>query len=132
MIAFKFLAAGARAPFTGYRWPAPGAWVSAPAGYEPDSAMVDDNAFAVYADRAGQIWIGTYSKGLQRLDPNTGVFGAPILFGKKSESQIRVITQLSDGAMKRVDLSFTPPPVHIDGGPCCKPYGAPPARRRLV
>lgn len=32
MIAFKFLAAGALAPFTGYRWPAPRAWVSAPAG----------------------------------------------------------------------------------------------------
>jgi methyl-accepting chemotaxis protein len=61
--------------------------------------VADDNAFAVYADRAGQVWIGTYSKGLQRVDPNTGVFSAPILFGKKNESQIRVITQLSDGAM---------------------------------
>jgi methyl-accepting chemotaxis protein/ligand-binding sensor domain-containing protein len=68
--------------------------------YTPkNSAMADDNAFAVYADRAGQIWIGTYSKGLQRLDPNTGVFSAPILLGKNRESQIRVITQLSDGAM---------------------------------
>jgi methyl-accepting chemotaxis protein/ligand-binding sensor domain-containing protein len=64
-----------------------------------NSGMADDNAFAVYADRAGQIWIGTYSKGLQRVDPNTGVFSAPILFGKKNESQIRVIQQLSDGAM---------------------------------
>jgi len=64
-----------------------------------NSAMADDNAFAVYADRAGQVWVGTYSKGLQRVDPNTGVFSAPILFGKKNESQIRVITQLSDGAM---------------------------------
>ena len=64
-----------------------------------NSGMADDNAFAVYADRAGQVWIGTYSKGLQRVDPNTGVFSAPVLFGKKNESQIRVITQLSDGAM---------------------------------
>lgn len=37
MIAYKFLAAGARGPFTGFRWPAPagsrpGAWVEAPDG----------------------------------------------------------------------------------------------------
>jgi hypothetical protein len=31
-IAYKFLAQGSVSPFTGYRWPAPGAWVSAPAG----------------------------------------------------------------------------------------------------
>ena len=30
MIGFKFLAAGARAPFTRFRWPSPGSWVSAP------------------------------------------------------------------------------------------------------
>ncbi len=28
--AFKFLAPGAVSPFTGFRWPAPGTWVSAP------------------------------------------------------------------------------------------------------
>jgi len=64
-----------------------------------NSGMVDDNAFAVYADADGKIWIGTYQKGLQRVDPATGAFSAPITFGKKGESQIRVITQLSDGAM---------------------------------
>jgi hypothetical protein len=30
VIAYKFLAEGAVAPFTGFRWPGPGAWVSAP------------------------------------------------------------------------------------------------------
>lgn len=30
MIGFKFLAAGARAPFTRFQWPSPGGWVSAP------------------------------------------------------------------------------------------------------
>jgi methyl-accepting chemotaxis protein/ligand-binding sensor domain-containing protein len=64
-----------------------------------NSAMADDNAFSLYTDRAGQIWIGTYQKGLQRVDPATGAFSAPILFGKKNESQIRVITQLADGTM---------------------------------
>lgn len=34
MIAFKFLAAGAVSPFTGFRWPAPGTWVGAPPGRE--------------------------------------------------------------------------------------------------
>jgi hypothetical protein len=31
VIAFKFLAKGAVAPFTGFRWPGPGVWVGAPA-----------------------------------------------------------------------------------------------------
>ncbi|HEY6001915.1 MAG TPA: hypothetical protein VIV57_03510, partial [Anaeromyxobacter sp.] len=30
MIAYKFLAEGAVAPFTGFRWPRPGEWVTAP------------------------------------------------------------------------------------------------------
>jgi hypothetical protein len=30
VIGFKFLAAGTRAPFTRFRWPSPGSWVSAP------------------------------------------------------------------------------------------------------
>jgi hypothetical protein len=34
VIAFKFLAPGALAPFTRFRWPAPGEWVSAPADRE--------------------------------------------------------------------------------------------------
>lgn len=37
---------------------------------------------------------------------------------------------LADGANQRHDIQIqTPPP---DDGPCCKPYGAPPARRRVV
>ena len=31
MMAFKFLARGAVAPFTGFAWPTDGAWVEAPA-----------------------------------------------------------------------------------------------------
>jgi hypothetical protein len=45
-----------------------------------------------------------------------------------SVSQIQVT--LSVDAGQRVDLPvYVPPP---DRGPCCKPYGAPPARRRIV
>ncbi|HEX7979510.1 MAG TPA: two-component regulator propeller domain-containing protein [Gemmatimonadaceae bacterium] len=68
--------------------------------YTPkNSAIADANAFAVAVDGFGQGWVGTYSKGLQRFDPTTGKFSAPITFGKNRESQIRVITPLSDGAL---------------------------------
>jgi hypothetical protein len=42
---------------------------------------------------------------------------------------------LSPGENRRYDLDIAspPPPVNEpDHGPCCKPYGAPPARRRIV
>jgi len=40
---------------------------------------------------------------------------------------------LAPGANQRSDIGFfTPPPPPPDTGPCCKPYGAPPARRRIV
>jgi hypothetical protein len=32
VIAYKFLVHGAVSPFTGFRWPGPGSWVTAPAG----------------------------------------------------------------------------------------------------
>ena len=68
--------------------------------YTPkNSGMADDHAFAVHAARTGGVWIGTYQKGLQRVDPATGVFGAPILLGKGKQSQIRVITELTDGRL---------------------------------
>src|SRR5215218_3886862 len=66
--------------------------------YTPkNSAMADDHAFAVQTDHQGGVWIGTYQKGLQRVDPVTGNFSAPILLGKGKQSQIRIITELSDG-----------------------------------
>jgi hypothetical protein len=43
------------------------------------------------------------------------------------------VVTLEPGENERHDLAISspPPPVH-DSGPCCKPYGAPPARRRVV
>jgi len=68
------------------------------APYTPkNSAMADDHAFSVHADRSGNVWIGTYQKGLQRVDPATGVFGPAIPLGKGKQTQIRIITELSDG-----------------------------------
>jgi methyl-accepting chemotaxis protein/ligand-binding sensor domain-containing protein len=68
--------------------------------YTPkNSAMADDHAFAVYGDREGRLWIGTFRHGLQRVDPATGTFSAPVALGKGTQSQIRVITELSDGRL---------------------------------
>lgn len=42
------------------------------------------------------------------------------------------VVQVTDGATKRVDVALQVIPVPVDRGPCCKPYGAPPARRRMI
>jgi hypothetical protein len=43
------------------------------------------------------------------------------------------VVTLAPGANERHDMAVaTPPPPARDTGPCCKPYGAPPARRRVV
>jgi hypothetical protein len=40
------------------------------------------------------------------------------------------MVQVAAGQTAKIDLKiYVPPP---DRGPCCKPYGAPPARRRVV
>ena len=39
---------------------------------------------------------------------------------------------VADGATEHVKVVTTPYVVPVDRGPCCKPYGAPPARRRVV
>jgi hypothetical protein len=41
--------------------------------------------------------------------------------------------ELAADANEQRDLGVQPPPPYVpDTGPCCKPYGAPPARRRVV
>jgi hypothetical protein len=43
------------------------------------------------------------------------------------------VVTLDPGENERHDVSFSSPsPPAPDTGPCCKPYGAPPARRRVV
>jgi hypothetical protein len=37
-----------------------------------------------------------------------------------------------EGATITLDVKLSPPLPVVDDGPCCKPYGAPPARRRVV
>jgi hypothetical protein len=47
--------------------------------------------------------------------------------------QLPVQVQLGPNTNERRDLSLVEPmPNTPDTGPCCKPYGAPPARRRIV
>ena len=44
-----------------------------------------------------------------------------------------IVVDLVAGQNERRDLATASPPVYEpDRGPCCKPYGAPPARRRVV
>jgi hypothetical protein len=51
--------------------------------------------------------------------------------GPVLQQPIRV--QLAPNANERYDLSVVGPmPYTPDTGPCCKPYGAPPARKRIV
>jgi Carboxypeptidase regulatory-like domain len=48
-------------------------------------------------------------------------------------SQMPVDVVLAPDANERHDLAVVgPAPYEPDRGPCCKPYGAPPARRRVV
>jgi hypothetical protein len=47
--------------------------------------------------------------------------------------QMAVPVDLAPNANERRDLSLVGPMPYVrDTGPCCKPYGAPPARRRVV
>jgi methyl-accepting chemotaxis protein/ligand-binding sensor domain-containing protein len=86
-----------------------GTWAGALSRFDPQtgkftaytpktSGIVDDNVFATYADKAGMVWVGTNSKGLQRIDPATGAIST-FLLGKGTESQIRIITETSDGML---------------------------------
>lgn len=43
-----------------------------------------------------------------------------------------VVDLVADQNLRRDIGIVTPPPPEPDRGPCCKPYGAPPARRRVV
>lgn len=64
MIAFKFLCPEAVSPFTGFRWPAPGEWVSAPA--PPASVWI-------FACRPGHLshWVAEELWRIELADPVT-------------------------------------------------------------
>src|SRR4051812_11473891 len=63
MIAFKWLARGAIAPFTFFQWPTDGSWVSAPSGAPEGSG--------VHACSISQLayWIGEELWGVERAGP---------------------------------------------------------------
>jgi hypothetical protein len=100
-------------------------------------------ATTTLTDHAGryrvEVAAGTYTVTVSytlRSNPNVTT---PTL--DRSSSSHRV--QVAGGASARADFQVTldiPDPAHDwrdrrnreDRGPCCKPYGAPPARRRLV
>jgi hypothetical protein len=57
--------------------------------------MADDNAFSVYADRAGQVWIGTYRRGSSASIRTTGRSARRSSSARRKRAQIRVITEAS-------------------------------------
>ncbi|MDB4883859.1 MAG: methyl-accepting chemotaxis sensory transducer [Gemmatimonadetes bacterium] len=86
-----------------------GTWAGAVSRFDPqtgrftpytpkNSGIADDGVFGMYTDRAGLVWVGTNTKGLQRIDPATGAIST-FLLGKGAESQIRIITETTDGML---------------------------------
>jgi hypothetical protein len=69
---------------------------------------------------------GTYQVRLERDETNRGHQGPP-------PPPTRAVV-LADNQTETVDFTIAVyvEPVEHDRGPCCKPYGAPPARRRVV
>ncbi|MEP6999536.1 MAG: two-component regulator propeller domain-containing protein, partial [bacterium] len=63
-----------------------------------NSGLAEDRVFSIHVDRGGQIWIGTYTKGIQRMDPTTGTFTS-YRVAEGEGSQIRIITEMSDGTL---------------------------------
>lgn len=67
---------------------------------------------------------GTYEITVMSSRPSNPRIGPP----PPARGQVVV----ADGASAQLDLAIVIYVQPVDHGPCCKPYGAPPARRRLV
>lgn len=89
-------------------------------GQRPVFALTNANGEYAFRDLAA----GTYTVIVEHPPPNHPRAAMP--------PAIRREVQLADGAVERFDARVTQVVVPVDRGPCCKPYGAPPARRRLV
>jgi ligand-binding sensor domain-containing protein len=80
---FDLLIRGITQDTLGYMWITSGSVLYRYNGYEfatyknnranPNS-LAGNNLETVYADKRGYIWVGTYGQGLDRLDPQTGIF----------------------------------------------------------
>ena len=86
-------------------------------------------ARTTHTDRSGEyvfqgLPAGTYNLVVDQLPPNNP--------RQSPRPPIRRQVHVADGASARADVTVHAPPPVIDRGPCCKPYGAPPARRRVV
>lgn len=81
---------------------------------------------------AGEQRVQTDANGHYRfadLPPGNYTIEMPWNGNPRAERSARFV-QVTAARTARVDLTLSSPPV--DRGPCCKPYGAPPARRRVV
>lgn len=64
------------------------------------------------------------------VDLEPGTYTVAYVPRHPRDSGTEVQVTLAEGAGQRADLEIEAP--RPDLGPCCKPYGAPPARRRVV
>jgi len=91
----------------------------------------DGTKLETYANEKGEFQFLDLAPGTYSLIPNPGYENprpqdGPVL-------QMGVQVELAANANERRDLSVVGPMPYVpDTGPCCKPYGAPPARRRVV
>lgn len=90
------------------------------AGEQPQTTQTDaQGRYAFHGLPAG-----TYLVTIESLRPNNPRQSPP--------PPTRGKVEVADGANARLDLTVVLYTEPVDRGPCCKPYGAPPARRRFV
>lgn len=70
---------------------------------EHENTLSNDNVYSMYLDTDGFLWFGTYGGGLNRYDPETGVFKHYTHDEKDvnsiSHDWVRVIYEVADGTM---------------------------------
>ena len=115
----------------------PGPWGSAPVpsiSVAPRMTSVPNGPAPSSGPRGGAGW--SVSSCCATADPGVEPGSYRVIAdipsgGRFQAPQRQVQVELAAGADERVDFDV-PLPQRIDHGPCCKPYGAPPARRRVV
>jgi hypothetical protein len=91
----------------------------------------DGTSLTTYANEKGEFQFLDLAPGAYSVMPAPGYENprpqdGPVL-------QMGVPVELAANANEQRDLSVVSPMPYVrDTGPCCKPYGAPPARRRVV
>jgi hypothetical protein len=101
------------------------------AGIAIEAQREDGTTVETYTNAKGEFQFLDLAPGAYRIVPKPGYTNPRPQDGPVMQMAVEV--QLAPNANERRDLSLVGPmPYTPDTGPCCKPYGAPPARRRVV